>query len=315
MCGGEQIQVAVCARPRPPGRSRRQRAGCAPASFVVALAAIGSSGCLPDDTRPVPGRLEVTTVGSTATVQGFETEDGWTVTIDRLLLGIGALELEGDGCNHYGQTRYTRLFDFTVGDQPHRVGIAYALGDCDLGFDLRTPESNSLRGPGVSEGDIAAMRAATVDAWVFEAEPTSVLVIGGASDGARQVRFEWRFRKQYEIKACSEGPTGEPGTAVAIEGEAELGRLIAVDARELFRGDDEAEEMPLRFGEMADADANGDGDVSLAELEDVAAPLDPGPEPGGPEPEAPSLADRLYDARVPRMARPPGSGPCEVEID
>jgi len=159
------------------------------------------------------------------------------------------------------------------------------------------------------------MRVEADDAWVSEPEPTSVYVRGEASDGSASKSFEWRFRKQYEIKQCSPGPDGEPGTTLTLYSEERSVHFLIVSMDSLFR-DGEESEAPLTFAEMAAADADLDDHITLDELEAVPAPgAGEGGAPGGPEPESPSLADRLYDERVPGMVRPFRSGPCEVEID
>jgi hypothetical protein len=280
---------------------------------IAGLAALAGSGCLPDDTRPTPGQVDVHVA---PTDWSIDTDDGWHIELTKVLIGIGALELEGTDCVHYNQTRYTRLFELTLA-QPHQqpVGLAYGLGECDLGFDLRTPESNSLLGDEATEEDITEMRVAADDAWVSEPEPTSVYVRGDASSGGTSKRFEWRFRKQYEIKQCSDGPDGGAGTSMTIDSDDRISRSLTVWMTSLFR-DGEQGEAPLTFAEMAAADTNLDDRITLEELETVPAPTGgEGGAPGGPEPESPSLADRLYDERVPGMVRPSGSGPCEVEID
>lgn len=286
------------------------RARCRSLLALAAVIALGGSGCLPDDTRPTPGQVQVQVVSAP---DSFATDDGWEVTFSAVLMGIGALELEGSDCVHYNQTRYTRLFEVTTPDanaQP--VGLAYGIGDCDLGFDVRTPESNSLLGEGATADDITAMRAEVDDAWVSEPEPTSVHVRGEATRQGQRKRFDWRFRKQYEIKQCADGSSGAPGTSMTIDSDQVFQRSLAVDPRSLFR-DDHDSETPATFAEMAGADVDGDGAITLDELETVPAPLGAGGAPGA-FPEQPSIADRLYDARVPGMVRPAGSGRCEVEV-
>jgi hypothetical protein len=295
MCGDDQVRARLTA------------------ALVAGVATLAGSGCLPDDTRPIPAEVDIQVQPSDSFI---DTDDGWHISLSRLLIGIGALELEGPDCIHYNQSRYTRLFELTLPEiygQP--VGLIYGLGRCDLGFDLRTPESNSLLGEEATEDDITEMRAAADDAWVSEPEPTSVYVRGEATSGGTSKSFEWRFRKQYELKQCPGVGEGFSGTSLTLYSEDRFTRFITISMASLFR-DGEEGEAPLTFAEMAAADADLDDRITLEELETVPAPsTGGGGPPGGPEPESPSLADRLYDERVPGMARLFGSGPCEVEID
>ena len=115
------------------------------AAFVAGVAVLTGSGCLPDDTRPIPAKLDVQVQPSEWII---DTDDGWHIALSRLLMGIGALELEGPDCVQYNQTRYTRLFELTLTElygQP--VGLVYGLGAARLGsvvagdvLDRRMPE-------------------------------------------------------------------------------------------------------------------------------------------------------------------------------
>ena len=287
--------------------------------IIVLLAATTLPGCLPGDSRPEPGSLYVTAAASPATTEGLTTPDGWTVSFERLLAGIGSIQIEGEGCNGYSEPRYTRLFDFAEPmPSPQKVAQAYGLGTCELGFELSPPQVDALLGQGVTAADLELMRVELKDAWIRDPEQTSVRVIGTATRGSIVKQFEWVFRMEYDIERCAEGKDGQPGSTLVLEGGAEVSRTIVIDAAELFRESADPE-APLRFDALAESDADADGVITLEELDKVAAPVVPdmGPSEGGSAPgtESPTLADLLYDTLVPRMARPAGSGLCEFELD
>jgi len=53
----------------------------------VLAAALGATACLPKDTRPPPALVHMTATPSAATKAGsFDTGDGWTITLDQVLL-------------------------------------------------------------------------------------------------------------------------------------------------------------------------------------------------------------------------------------
>ena len=274
--------------------SREMRSGSKPISGAVALVCVLHLGCLPPDTRPEPGSVRVTASPAAATAHGFTTDDGWAISIERLLATLGAIELQGEGCTAYSEPRYTRLFDFAVPvEEPQKIALVYGLGRCDLAFELSAPESSALLGPGVTAADLALMRERAEDVFVDEPRRTSVLVRGEARRGAATKRFEWMFRMEYDIESCASG-FDDAGDLLALEAGVALERTIVVDPTELFRES---------FDAIAGADLDGDDAITLEELDGASAP-------GGT-----SFAELLYESLVPRMARPSGTVECDFELD
>ena len=282
------------------------------ASFVLPLLA---SACLPDDTRPTPGSVYVTTEASSTTLEGLVTSDGWDISFRRILAGVGNMELEGPGCNSYSEARYSRLFDFTVAAEPQKVGLAYGLGDCDLQLAMRTPSDDALLGIGVTADDVERMRLEELDPWIDEPERTSVYVLGTAARDGIEKQFEWTFRERYRIDNCEPGPNGELGSELDITGQQALLLTVVLHADELFRASD-AQDAELRFDDLADADADGDGLVTLLELDELIAPpsVEIQADEGATATET-SVAELIYDTLVPRMARFAGGGPCKPHDD
>lgn len=294
-------------------------------AVALALAAI-PGGCLPGDTRPVPESLYVTAEPSQALTQGVETPDGWRITFDRFVLGIGNVDFEEDdaACTSYAEAHYERLFDFTVAGR-EKVGTIYGIGTCRVGFRLRGPSDDALLGPGATETDRAFMQVRATDRF-GEDERASVLAIGSGTRGDEVKRFEWIFRRSYELTNCASEAGGVATTVELTEAAASEIRL-EVRAEELFRSiaDDRAD---LWFQPIADADADADGMVTLDELSIAPRPAvdagEIGPQggssgtsggAGSDMAEAPpqSLEDLIYKELLPRLVRVAGGGPCEFE--
>src|SRR6185369_702636 len=54
------------------------------------LAAIGPfAGCLPGDIRPTPAVIHFTVEPSAAVTEGVMTADGWRISFEKLLVGLG----------------------------------------------------------------------------------------------------------------------------------------------------------------------------------------------------------------------------------
>jgi len=147
-----------------------------------------------------------------------------------------------------------------------------------------------------------------LDPWVDEPERTSVYVVGTASRDGEEKRFEWSFRERYNMENCQPGENGELGSDLDIAGEDDLQMTVVVHGEELFRASD-AKDAPLRFDELAAADADLDGEVTLVELDELDAP--PLENPDEDEDAEVSVAKLIYETLVERMARFAGGGICE----
>jgi hypothetical protein len=279
---------------------------------ILALA-LGVTSCLPGDTRPPPERVEVTVQPGAAFAGGIETADGWRVTFDRFLLGIGNIDFENDdkSCNSYAEARYDRLYDFTAIEGPHKVGTVYGLGTCRVEFRLRAPSFDVLRGPGVTQGDVDLMRVQATDRFSEDGR-VSLLVIGAASRGQETKRFEWAFRRSYELTDC-EGEDGGFLTTLKLSEAGEGSLPIEVRPEQLFLAAPE-ETAELHFQPIADADADADGAVTLLELSEAPPPptmvvWPVNPIDGGSLAPT-SLEALVYQLLVPRVLRVAGGGAC-----
>jgi hypothetical protein len=272
------------------------------------------TGCLPGDERPEPGSLFVTAEPSEATAAGFVTPDGWTIRFDRFVTAVGQLRLSEDSCNAYGEARYAWLFDFAVAER-EKVGLVYGLGTCSLEFDFRPPSFNSPLGPGVTEQDRELMGRTGSDAYTTD-QRVAVIVRGQAQRAGETKRFDWTFRHRYELTRCAadEGATS-PSTVEFRAGER-VTRQIVVRAEELFRRAAE-DDAPFHFDPLTTADADGDGSITIGELNEVDAPPDDnGEAPDETDDGTPlSLADLIYRRLLPRVLYLAGGGTCEAELE
>lgn len=288
----------------------------------VALAgALLLSSCLPGDTRPIPASVLLTAEPSPGVLAGVTTEDGWQISFEQLLVGIGWVTLTGDACNSYADAHYYRLLDLGV-PGPQKVVEVFGLNTCDLSLSLLV--YRPTLGAGVSEGDEELVTTFPNDAGtVFcNGQPggdrenlffqgASVYVRGQASRGAVKKRFEWGFPLQYLLEQCDpSGDTGGDHTLTLRRGE-ERNLPLVVRAEELFRASPE-DGAPLRFDALADADADGDQRISLQELSRVVVSL-PGADAGVLPPcdfSQPTLRYLLEQLLVPRMIGVGTAGRC-----
>jgi hypothetical protein len=261
----------------------------------------------------------VTAEASPATAAGFDSADGWRIHFERFVTGVGDVRLHDapdgprEACNDYAETHYEWLFDFTVVSANEKVGLAYGLGPCSVEFRFREPSDDTLLGPGVTSSDVAFMRARATDAYADD-ERAAVVAIGVAERGGVEKRFEWVFRRSYELRECPDETTGGYVSVRELVGGEAHTFAVQVRGEELFRRAPE-DEAPFSFDRYAAADADADGRITLEELAEVEIPADDLGEGGAAAAlEMPTLADLVYTTLLPRIARFAGGGACDAEL-
>jgi hypothetical protein len=295
--------------------------GCRPARLFALLQywLISCASCLPADGRPEPGSLLLKAEPSEGTRNGFTTNDGWSIALDRFITALGGVEVDDpegseNGCADYSETNYEWLFDFRAVDRAEKVGLVYGLGQCEVEWRHRGPSPDTRLGTGTSDRDLEEMRVEASDDYVDE-RPTTLRVIGQAEKNGLTMRFDWSFRAGFRVSECESLPSNEAGlvSRVTLSADVEQTMTVEVRAEELFRSTTE-EEAPFLFDGIAAADLDQDGAITLEELALVPAP--PQPEPTDPEQtEVPveSMSDLIYERLLPRVTRISGGGACTTE--
>ncbi len=264
--------------------------------------------------------IHLTVEPSPAVTEGVTTLDGWHISFERLLVGIGDASLGalGDGvgeidtsvCTSYANANYERLFDVTVGGRQTLSDI-YGLGTCGVSFRITVPwQRDTPLGAGVSAEDLAFMRDSAHNTAATN-RARFMYVRGQATRDTTTKRFEWSFQQwTTAFRGCVNADEMGFASDVFLTSGAALDLPVVIHGEELFR-EGPSNDSPLRFDALAAADADGDQIITLEELGDVVSPLtevDAGVTSvdGG----APSIADLFYRGLVPRMARLRDSGPC-----
>jgi len=141
--GGDKVLTErAYARRTSPLRGSPQHAAldCMFAIVTVALVSLGAASCLPVDTRPPAGSILLTLTSDDE--PSVTTADGWSIAVDRLLLGIGNTSLGNDEaswssssnqCTHYSDAHYGRLLDGRLRTD-QKVGTIFGLGQCNFYF-------------------------------------------------------------------------------------------------------------------------------------------------------------------------------------
>ncbi len=216
--------------------------------MILTLAgAMGATGTACGDDDGGVGTVEVEVWGEEFIEDGIpaaELEDGWAITYDAFVVTLGAITAAGENFAPAQSFDLTQPGPLAVASGPASAGpigpVGYSLALAD-NSTANVNVDTTLFGTMVSEG------------W-------SVYVKGSATKDGSTVTFAWGFDVAVDYVDChatddvSDGDTGT--VQLTIHGDHLLYEsLVDHDAG-------------LRFGAIANADANGDGDgeVTPAEL-------------------------------------------------
>lgn len=307
---------------------RRQRV-----AIAVGASLLGVSACLSADERATPGLVTMTIEPSPATTDGFDTADGWRITFDRFVTAAGSVTLDTpsapgadrsapESCVDYTGARYDRLFDFAHTARAD-LGLAYGLGACSARYRLKSPSTDTLIQPGTATEDVTFMRTRATDPWVDDGR-VNVWVEGRAVKGTGETRvekhFDWVFRRGARIARCARDGGEGFVDEITLEADGTHALRAVVRGEELFRADLDVA-SPLVFEPFAGADADGDGEVTLIELDAVPVSVEtPVTTPTGPtmgpfDPVEPpkTLADLVYEWQIRRVGSLAGASDCGLE--
>jgi hypothetical protein len=240
----------------------------------AALALLGGVvSCLPIDTRPPPGSLFLAVVSDDE--PSVTTADGWSISVDRLLLGIGGTRLlpVKSRCTNYTDDSYDRLLDARL-SSPQKVNIIYGLGQCHFVFSIASPQPNALLGEGVTDGDKDLMGIGDHRQQDRPPEFWGIAVdfAATATRGSETKHVHWLLRQGTGYQNC--GRKTETGASQPMQLESDENTTLHVGIRgvELFGDDESPTDAALRFDPFVYADTefgDGDGDVTLEEIDRV----------------------------------------------
>jgi hypothetical protein len=265
------------------------------------VAMLSGYSCLPADTRPEPAQINWQ-ASLAAGRETISTDDGWTIAIDRLFVGLGRGRVDDD-CIDYSDSRYDRLLDLShSGDQ--KLSTEFALGKCAVRFRMSGPSPDTVLGAGVTETDKLLLGMYSSDDVVSSPAPIALDVLATAQRGETIERLHWSFRQTVRYKDCNGvGAEGGPATRLDFESGAKIDLHLDAHPEVLFRSEN-APSAGLRFDPIAAADVtsgNADGWVTLDELGRV--PFTGGLPEGLDPSEIVTLEDLIYRVLVPLVPR------------
>lgn len=205
------------------------------------------AACAPDE-----GELEVRIYGEAFIEEGIPATvfaDGWTAQFDSFLISVGQVSVAPGGdvaaLDDFGFQVYD-LVTPSMGSGQRVFGGQVAAGRQTASFVVG-PDAEAVAS-GVSEADLARMRDGDL----------ALYVAGSASKAGVTKRFAWGFQTRTTYSGC------ESAAVVAADAPATV--QLTIHSDHLFYDDLFAEEPGVRFDLVAQADVDGDGEVTQAEL-------------------------------------------------
>ena len=221
------------------------------------------------------GAVDVTasapTVGKT-----FTTGDGWTVTYERFLVSMTAVTIASSETSVVTASAGPQIFDAaTAGPHPLLTGLNRGAKQWDdFSFQvapaIADEEAPITLGSGVTEADSEVMTKGGF----------SIYVQGKAVKGAVTKTMKWGFTTDTTFAGCEAEQDRVLVKGIVIFPQASEVVDLVFRGDVLLSDDLGAPGMGLRFGAIAAADADADGEVTLDEL--TATPLDAARASGGP---------------------------------
>jgi hypothetical protein len=253
------------------------------------------------------GTLDVTVWGEEYIEQGIpaaEFEDGWQITYNKFLVVVGDVSVAVTGASA-ASVGGTQVLDLKQ-PGPHVLGtLALEAATYDqVGYALLPADAATTAHASASAADLDLMRAG----------PYRVHVAGEATKGAKTRSFSWSFADRVGYHHCVDVNSGQDLHGVVVPDGAAATAQLTIHGDHLFYDDLTSPDALLRFQHLADADADMDGEVTLAELDAVSLaslPPDEGPYAVG----ASDVNDlgAYVRAATKTLGHFNGEGHCEIE--
>jgi len=226
---------------------RRQHVRLGASLVVYVLAAAAACG----EEDPGQGTLAVEIWGEDFIEEGIpesEFADGWSVTFDKFLIAVDGLAIARGSSAPDVEDATQRIFDLTRPGPFSFLTRLVPAGRYDRAeYRVRPAATGAVAG-----------NATTDDVDRMVAGGYAVYVEGTATDGTASKTFRWGFDSDTRYTECHAEANLVSGGAGTVQ--------ITIHADHLFYDDLFSETPDLRFAEIGRADADGDGEVTAAEL-------------------------------------------------
>jgi hypothetical protein len=242
-------------------------------AVTAAFASLAAPACSSDDDGQ--GTVTFTTYGEDFIEQKIPAEtfaDGWSVAYTRFLVVLGEVSVaETETSAPVARMPVARLFDL------HKTGTKPVFTAPALPAKAYQHVSY-LVGPATAATELGV--ATDADKQLMTTGGYSIYVEGTATKGTESKRFTWGFKTKTLLDRCEGEVSGKSTKGVVVSNGGTDAVELTIHGDHLFYDDLQDPEAKVRFDNIAAADANTDGEVTLEELAAVklaAIPAEKGP--------------------------------------
>jgi len=241
-------------------------------SLVVVSALLGA--CTSSTTADGKGAVAFTTWGEEYIEVGIpatELEDGWAVTFDKFLVVIANVKV-AEGGTVGGEMKTSKVFNHVVPKPKAVIELKDLAAQpwTAVSYEISPATSATELGEGATEADKALVVGGGY----------SIYVEGKATKGAETKTFKWGFSTKTLLDKCKGEVSGKEVDGVVVTSGGTDAVELTIHGDHFFYDDLQSPDAKLRFQNLADADADKNGEVTLAELE--ASKLSRLPKENGP---------------------------------
>lgn len=188
-------------------------------------------------------------------------EDGWTIKYTKFVINLSELNVSEEGKTPVATLAAPMVFDM------HAAGVKPVASFANLPAKPYTRVSYAIA-PATAASTLG-QGATDADKALLTASGYSIYVEGSATKDAVTKTFKWGFSTNTLYEDCKGELSGKEteGAVVTNGGVDEI--QLTIHGDHFFYDDLQSGEAKVRFGNIAAADANADGEVTLEELATV----------------------------------------------
>lgn len=229
--------------------------------WFLSLIALGCAACGSDGGE---GDVVFSVWGEEYIEEGIpeaEFADGYSVRYDAFLVVLSDVEVAGgDGASQ--TLAQPRLYDLAA-PGPHDIGILE-------GFSAGAYREVSYRNIEANEDTVRDDSATAAQLEAMKEGGFRLRASGTAtSPQGIETSFHWGFSGSVDYEDCVDVRDGQETRGIVIGDGTVAEHQLTIHGDHLFYDDLASPDAELRFASLAAADANGDGEVTLSELDEV----------------------------------------------
>lgn len=222
-------------------------------AFLLVCAALSLSAACSNDsesTAPETGAYSITVYGEEFIEDKIPAADtdGWEIKFEKFLIAVDQVKAKPASATG------AALFDLTKpsnGEGHLLAEFAQAEAGAAAPLSYRIAPNTSFSAGNVTD---------EADKLAFISAGASIMVKGSASKDGVTKTFSWVFKTTTTYEDCQTVAKVQPGSTTASS-------QLTIHADHFFYDDLVSEEPNVAFSLVAQADADGDGEVTQAELE------------------------------------------------